>query len=322
MEQQLNQYDNLFEGTRHDAPSLDETHELVNHYYDLVTDFYELGWGHSFHFAPRFRGETLAASITRHQHYLAGALRLRPDMRVLDAGCGVGGPLRSMHRFSGATLVGINNNEYQVERARKLTRTAGVEEHCSFIHGSFMDIPEPEESFDAAFAIEATCHAPCRETCFSQIFRVLRPGASFAGYEWCLTDAFNPDNAEHRQAKVGIEHGNGLPPLSPTSDVLESLEKAGFELVTSEDRTSASDRETPWYLPLAGKGWSWRDIPQRPAGRWVTNHALGILEKVGIAPKGTQAVSNMLNSGAEQLVRGGELGIFTPMFFFHARKPS
>ena len=99
MEQQLNQYDSLFQGTRTEEPAVDDTHELVNHYYDLVTDFYELGWGASFHFAPRFRNETLAASITRHQHYLAAALRLSPGMRVLDAGCGVGGPLRSVHRF-------------------------------------------------------------------------------------------------------------------------------------------------------------------------------------------------------------------------------
>jgi hypothetical protein len=33
-------------------------------------------------------------------------------------------------------------------------------------------------------------------------------------------------------------------------------------------------------------------------------------------------VSDFLNLGADALVRGGESGIFTPMFFFHARKPS
>ena len=27
-------------------------------YYDLVTDFYEYGWGSSFHFAPRVPGES------------------------------------------------------------------------------------------------------------------------------------------------------------------------------------------------------------------------------------------------------------------------
>ena len=29
--------------------------EMVNDYYDLVTDFYEYGWGQSFHFAPRHK---------------------------------------------------------------------------------------------------------------------------------------------------------------------------------------------------------------------------------------------------------------------------
>lgn len=30
------------------------THSQVNKYYDLVTSFYEYGWGESFHFAPRW----------------------------------------------------------------------------------------------------------------------------------------------------------------------------------------------------------------------------------------------------------------------------
>ena len=46
-------------------------------YYDLVTDFYEFGWGKSFHFAPRVAGESLEASLARHEHYLAHKLGLR-----------------------------------------------------------------------------------------------------------------------------------------------------------------------------------------------------------------------------------------------------
>jgi len=33
---------------------------LVNQYYDLATDFYEFGWGQSFHFATRRGEETFA----------------------------------------------------------------------------------------------------------------------------------------------------------------------------------------------------------------------------------------------------------------------
>jgi sterol 24-C-methyltransferase len=41
----------------------------VNKYYDLATSFYEYGWGESFHFAHRYKWETLRESIVRHEHY-------------------------------------------------------------------------------------------------------------------------------------------------------------------------------------------------------------------------------------------------------------
>lgn len=35
----------------------------------------------------------------------------------------------------------------------------GLAELCEAVEGNFLDIPFPEETFDAAYAIEATCHA-------------------------------------------------------------------------------------------------------------------------------------------------------------------
>ena len=95
---------------------------FVNRYYDLVTDFYEFGWGQSFHFAPRRRGESFKASLLRHQRFLADRLSLKPGMEVLDVGCGVGGPMGNLARHTGASFVGINNNAYQIERAKLHTR--------------------------------------------------------------------------------------------------------------------------------------------------------------------------------------------------------
>ncbi len=37
----------------------------TDEYYDVATDFYLYGWGHSFHFATRFAGESLEDSIVR-----------------------------------------------------------------------------------------------------------------------------------------------------------------------------------------------------------------------------------------------------------------
>ena len=75
---------------------------------------YEWGWAQSFHFSRFYKGESFAASLARHEHYLAAQMNLRPKMRVLDIGCGVGGPAREIARFADVEIIGLNNNDFQV----------------------------------------------------------------------------------------------------------------------------------------------------------------------------------------------------------------
>ncbi len=293
--------------------------QLVNDYYDLATDFYEFGWGRSFHFAPRRRDESFRDSQLRHQRFLADKLSLQAGMRILDVGCGVGGPAGNLTRHSGASFVGINNNAYQVERAK--LHNSDIESLCRFIHGDFMAIPQDDESFDGAMAIEATPHAPDKTGVFREVFRVLRPGGRFAGYEWCLTDAFDPADAEHPGIRKDIMIGSGLPDIATTTEVRDALRRAGFEVLETRDLAPESDPETPWYRPLQGGDLSLRSIPRTPLGRALTNLVLRVGETLRIAPKGTTEVSTFLNAGADALVAGGESGVFTPMYYFLARKP-
>ena len=292
---------------------------LVTQYYDLATDFYEFGWGTSFHFAPRDRGENLRASLLRHQHSFADELSLEPGMCVLDAGCGVGGPAGTFARHYGVNMVGINLSAYQVERARLHTRD--VESLCRFVHGDFMQIPEPDDRFDAAIAIESTCHAPDRTEVFAEILRVLRPGACFLGQEWCLTARFDPHDAEHQRIKQDIIVGAGLPDLGDTNDVCSALSRAGFEIVAARDRAGESHRATPWYRALQGRDLSLTSIPRTPAGRAIINLTLRVGERLRLAPRGAAEVSTILNAGGDALVAGGRSGVFTPLFCFLARKP-
>ena len=187
---------------------------VANNFYDLVTDFYRFGWGESFHFAPRKRGESLKASLARCERGLSDALSLRPGLRAVDIGCGVGGPLCTIGRHSGADVVGVNNNAYQVGKTRQLIARFGLSERCTVEKADFMQLPFPPESFDAAYSMEATPHAPDKVRVYRQIFNVLKPGGIFAGYEWCLTPLYHGDNAEHQRLKQGIELGNGLPELA------------------------------------------------------------------------------------------------------------
>lgn len=294
---------------------------MVRGYYDLVTDFYERGWGKSFHFAPRYGDEPFLASLQRHQHYLALRLGLEPGMRALDVGAGVGGPMREIARFSGAKVVGVNNNSYQVEKGRKYNAEEGLSSLCSFLESDFMHVTEPDESFDAVYALEATCHAPDKCALFKELYRLLKPGGKIAIYEWCLTEEYRAENAEHLAAKRGIEEGNGLPDIATIEETRTAFLDAGFSLLDAHDKASEGSADLPWHHSLAGRDYSSIGLRRKSLGRRAVGGLVKGLEWVKVAPSGTSEVQEFLSKGADALVRAGDLRIFTPMAFFLAQKP-
>jgi sterol 24-C-methyltransferase len=294
--------------------------QMINNYYDVVTDFYEHGWGQSFHFAARAKGESFESSLARAEHYLALRLGLKPGMTALDVGCGVGGPMRSIARFSGASIEGVNNNDYQLEKVRSHNEKAGLGKQCSAFKGDFMNLSVRNGIYDAAYQIEATCHAPDKAGAFREIHRALKPGALFGGYEWCMTDKYDPSEPRHQYIKSEIETGDSLPDIASIPETLQALDTAGFEVLDSFDAALTSDPEFPWYLPLIGELKSLSTLRRGRLGRRIARRTIGTLEALRIAPKGSKDVSLMLGRAAEGLIAGGETGIFTPSFFFLARK--
>jgi hypothetical protein len=93
---------------------------ITNDFYSFVTDIYEWGWGASFHFAPKLWSHDWKAGEAAQEVRIAHMLRAAPGMKVLDVGCGVGGPMRIIAASSGAHITGITISEYQVERCKKL----------------------------------------------------------------------------------------------------------------------------------------------------------------------------------------------------------
>lgn len=295
--------------------------DMVNHFYNLVTDFYEWGWGQSFHFAPRFWNETFQESIRRAEHYLALRLELDQTKRVLDVGCGVGGPMRNIALHSGCRIEGITINQYQVNVGNKYNERSGMLGQCKSNQGDFQQLPWPDQYFDAAYQIEATCHSPDRVKTFTGIARVLKKGGRFAGYEWCTTDKYDPKNADHVRIKEGIEVGNSLPTIVHYSEVVDALEKSGFKVIDHYDphRGLHNANEIPWYDTLNGK-MNLSGFRMTHLGRMCTHAMVWCLELLRVAPKGTTEVSALLNATAIDLVDSGKLEIFTPSYFFVAEK--
>ena len=309
---------------------------LVNAYYELATLFYEWGWGDSFHFCYQLVGETFKTAIARHEYFLAGRLGVKAGDHVLDCGCGVGGPMRNIMRFTRTNVTGITLNEYQVERGNQLNDRAGVLRDVNdkkkgmvptgsalSMQGNFMEMPFKDNSFDGVYAIEATCHAPVREGVYSEIYRVLKPGQIFATYEWCLTPKYDGDNEYHRTIKKKIEEGDGLPDMAQQEECVQALRNVGFEIEEARDM-ALDDRlgGDPWYLPLYP---SWNPFTFRfqmsEFGKLITRNILWVCEGLWLVPSGTYKVQEMLQQGGWGCAYGGHTGTFTPMWLMVARKP-
>ena len=296
---------------------------LISRYYDVVTPFYEWAWGTSFHFSPRHVGERLPVAQRRHEQGVGRLLGLRPGMQVADIGCGVGGPLATIARATGASITGINYNAHQIARGERLLRRAGLEENCGFMYADFMQVPLPDGHFDAAYSFEAICCAPDTRQLFCEIFRLLRPGGEIAAVDWCLTERFDAGDDRHLDVRERIEFGNATPNLLTTVQQVEAAEDAGFEvLAATTDQAATSDLGTPWYMSLQGRDFSFSSLARTPFGRTCTAAVTHVLERLRVAPVATSEAAELLNVAADALVEGGELGIFTPSFLIHARKPS
>ena len=247
--------------------------------------------------------------------------------------------MRNMAIFSGATIEGITINEYQVRVGNQYNDQQGLKEIAHTTRGDFQNLPGHKDGelwegidyegkdwtghFDVAYEIEATCHSPNKTRCFSEVARCLKPGGLFAGYEWVMLpdrgyDALDP---QHVAIKEGIEIGNGLPTLATPDLVVKALEDAGFEVMEHYDanRNVHSPTEIPWYDTLNGK-MTVSGFRMTKLGRNCTHAMVTCLEFLRIAPKGTTHVSAMLNATAIDLVEGGKKEIFTPSYFFIARK--
>ncbi|KIX07210.1 uncharacterized protein Z518_01863 [Rhinocladiella mackenziei CBS 650.93] len=306
----------------------DEYATLTRHYYNLATDLYEYGWGTSFHFCRFAAGESFYKAIARHEHYLALKMNMQENSRVLDVGCGVGGPAREMIKFSGANVVGLNNNDYQIERSLRYAKKEGLADKFTAVKGDFMQMSFPENSFDAVYAIEATVHAPSLQGVYEQIYKVLKPGGVFGVYEWLMTDRYDNDNPHHREIRLGIEQGDGISNMVKVSEGLAAIQAAGFELEFHEDLAERPDA-IPWYYPLAGDfrylasiGDIFTICRMTWWGRGLIHKFIGLGEMLRLMPRGTQKTADSLALAADCLVAGGKERLFTPMYLIIARKPA
>lgn len=153
-------------------------------------------------------------------------LEWKPDMRILDVGCGGGAAIRQMLSLSeGSRIDGVDYSETSVKTASE-TNADELGKRVTITQGNICDLPFQNDTYDLVTAVETTYFWPDMDKAFREIFRVLKKGGTAAiineGSDPSLhTDWPNPDgsmiiyrpeeltgfmkNAGFRE--VAVEHG-------------------------------------------------------------------------------------------------------------------
>jgi SAM-dependent methyltransferase len=121
-------------------------------------------------------GQNSWLTVDQLERFVA-SLQLQPTARLLDVGCGSGGPSLRVARLSDCHVVGIELSEEAVAEGTRLADEAGLLGRASFLQADASDaLPFEDSSFDAILCIDAVNHLRDRSRVVRDWARLLRPG--------------------------------------------------------------------------------------------------------------------------------------------------
>jgi len=201
-----------------------------NEYFPNMVTMLELIWGEGY-MAPG--GPKNVAKLLRGLE--------TTDKRILDIGCGIGGPAFEMARTHGAEVVGIDLEQPLIERATADAKKHGLEDRCSFqtvVAGPF---PFDDHSFDIVISSGAFTQIADKSGILGESFRVLKPGGTLSCYDWLRSEGEYSDDMLYWFKVEGLTYA-----METLDSYAKLLAAAGFVDIDCAD---ASD----WYKQQARK---------------------------------------------------------------------
>jgi SAM-dependent methyltransferase len=114
---------------------------------------------------------------------LAALAELGPESRVLDVGCGIGGPSRLLAAEFGCRVTGIDLTEEYCRVAAMLAERTGLAERVDYRQGDALAMPFEDGSFDVVWSQHAAMNIADKAALYAEMRRVSKPGGRLAIYD-------------------------------------------------------------------------------------------------------------------------------------------
>jgi len=108
--------------------------------------------------------------------------------RVLDVGCGLGGPSRMLADKYHCHVTGIDLNQEYISTAQGLSDLVGLGEKTNYIRSDALDLPFENGSFDVVWTQHVQMNIHHKLKFYSEIERVLSPQGTFIYYDIFCTE--------------------------------------------------------------------------------------------------------------------------------------
>lgn len=100
---------------------------------------------------------------------------LTPGKTVLEIGCNTGFSVVNLAMLAGVHAYGIDINAESIEEAQTFARASGMGDLTTLRIGNALDIPYPDETFDALWVSNVTSFIEDKPAAFREYLRVLKP---------------------------------------------------------------------------------------------------------------------------------------------------
>lgn len=165
---------------------------------------------------------------------LAARMELQPGMRVLDVGCGIGGPARYFASEQGCRVNAIDLTEEFVNAAKGLTRATKLEDKVEYRRANALELPFEAATFDRAYTIHVLMNIADKAGVFREVRRVLKPNGLFAIFDIMRAK----DGPLQYPVPWALSEDTSF--VSDAKQYRKALEEAGFRVEQERDRGAFS----------------------------------------------------------------------------------